>query len=152
RPASDPRRREASPSPAAGYRREASPPAASGRSPTMKWGSVARRGARSLERGNDAGPSASDVWRETVARVGGDRDPREREAWTPDETWVVEPAADHEEVSPRRSAPRAGRRPQPRDLATGREGIASPGGRRRRVPRPVLDELSALSGPDRGDK
>ncbi len=85
--------------------------------------------------------------------AGSDQVQREREAWTPDETWVVEPAADGEEAGPRRSTARtAGGRPQLRDLATGREGIASPGGRRRRVPRPVLDELSAASGPDRGDK
>ncbi len=84
--------------------------------------------------------------------AGGDRDQQGREAWTPDETWVVEPAAADEEAPPRASAGRAGGRPRPRDLATGREGIASPGGRRRRVPRPVLDELSAVSGPERGDK
>ncbi len=47
----------------------------------MKWGSVARRGARSLERGDDAGPTASDVWREAVARAAGSDDgERPREA------------------------------------------------------------------------
>jgi tetratricopeptide (TPR) repeat protein len=40
--------------------------------------------------------------------------------------------------------------PQLRDQATGKEGIASPGGRRRRVPRPVVDELSTAAGPGRG--
>jgi tetratricopeptide (TPR) repeat protein len=39
-----------------------------------------------------------------------------------------------------------------RDLATGREGIASPGGTRRRVPRSVVDELSAAAGAQRGPR
>jgi tetratricopeptide (TPR) repeat protein len=123
----------------------------------MKWGGVARRGARSLERGDDVGPSASDVWRQAVARAAGSDDgERPREPWTPEETWIVEPEPDEPEAGHRRSTTvgRPSSRPgaQPRDLATGRDGVASPGGRRRKVPRPVLDELVAASGPDRGDK
>ncbi len=39
-----------------------------------------------------------------------------------------------------------------RDVATGREGIAAPGARRRNVPRPVVDELGAVAAPGRGPK
>lgn len=48
---------------------------------------------------------------------------------------------------PRRIGP-----PQPRDWSTGRDGVAAPGGRRRNVPRPVVDELEAVAGPLRGSK
>ena len=93
------------------------------------------------------------MWRDAVARAaGGDGDEPAREPWTPDEMWVVDPVEQEPDDPPRRSAGRPAGRPQPRDVATGREGIASPGGHRRRVPRPVLDELSKVSGPDRGGK
>ncbi len=39
-----------------------------------------------------------------------------------------------------------------RDLATGRDGSASPGGHRHRVPRPVVDELASAAGAQRGAK
>jgi tetratricopeptide (TPR) repeat protein len=39
-----------------------------------------------------------------------------------------------------------------RDLATGKDGVATPGGRRRRVPRPVVDEIAAAAGAERGAK
>jgi tetratricopeptide (TPR) repeat protein len=39
-----------------------------------------------------------------------------------------------------------------RDLATGKEGIASPGGHRRSIPRSVVDEIGATAGDERGAK
>jgi tetratricopeptide (TPR) repeat protein len=87
-----------------------------------------------------------------VARAAGDDGGESREPWTPDETWIVEPEPDQSEPRHPSAPSRSRRGSQPRDLATGPEGIASPGGRRRRVPRPVVDELSAASGPDRGGK
>jgi tetratricopeptide (TPR) repeat protein len=39
-----------------------------------------------------------------------------------------------------------------RDIATGRDGMATPGGHRRKVPKPVVDELEAAAGTDRGGK
>jgi tetratricopeptide (TPR) repeat protein len=37
-------------------------------------------------------------------------------------------------------------------LAIGRDGVASPGGHRRKIPRPVVDELTAAAGTQRGPK
>ena len=116
---------------------------------------MARRGAREL--GESAGgPSASEVWRQAVARAegrdgGGDRPVstgRQAEPWEPEEVWISEPV---EEAPHHQQALRAepGRQ---RDLATGREGVAAPGGRRRTVPRQVVDELSSSAGPLRGAK
>ena len=82
---------------------------------------------------------------------GGDRPVstgRQAEPWEPEEVWISEPV---EETPHRQQALRAepGRQ---RDLATGREGVAAPGGRRRTVPRQVVDELSSSAGPLRGAK
>ena len=119
----------------------------------MKWGSVARPGARALGRDPDLGPSASEVWRDAVARASDPDDGSPgREPWVPDETWILEPRPDGSRARPRPAGPEVAAGPQARDLATGKEGIASPGGHRRRVPRPVVDELSAVAGPDRGGK
>ncbi len=123
---------------------------------TQKWGSVARRGARVLGEAPGEGPSASDVWRDAVARAAGagGNGPGE-ETWVPDETWTEDPPAADDEPSADRQTKRgsAATGPQPRDLASGKEGIATPGGgRRRNVPRPVVDELAAAAGPDRGGK
>ena len=119
----------------------------------MKWGSVARRGARSLGQDPSLAPSASEVWRDAVARASGpEGDSAHREPWAPDETWILEPRPEAAKRPSIRPAARVGGRPQARDLATGKEGVATPGGHRHRVPRPVLDELSAAAGPDRGGK
>lgn len=77
---------------------------------------------------------------------------RQALGWEPEETWILEPEAEPDERPATRSPapPRSG--PTERDLATGREGAASPGGHRRKVPRPVVDELSAVAGSDRGTK
>ena len=73
------------------------------------------------------------------------------EPWVPDETWVEEPA---EETEPA-EAPRA-RKPETetgyRDIATGREGTPTPGGRRRNVPKPVVEELARTGAPGKGAK
>lgn len=117
-------------------------------SPASKWGGVARRGARALhsDHEGDHGPTASDLWREAVARAGAARRPDPDEPWQPEEQWIEETRADREEPTSR--PPAVG----PRDLATGKEGIATPGGHRRKVPRPVLDELTAAAGAARGAK
>jgi hypothetical protein len=118
----------------------------------MKWGGVARRGARALGRNADEGPSASEVWRDTVARDAASNRPQRATPWTPDETWIVESEpVDARPPLPRRGAA-AAPRSQPRDLVSGNDGVATPGGRRRRVPRPVVEELSAAAGSDRGGK
>jgi len=116
---------------------------------TNKWGSVARRGARALGQAPGDGPSASEVWRETVARAGGAD--ASAEPWLPDETWIADPLpVDEPAPRPHQDRPVA-KGPQPRDLA-GKDGVASPGGRRRNVPRPVVDELAAAAAPGRGGK
>ena len=118
-----------------------------------KWGSVARRGARVLGQAPGEGPSASEVWRDAVARAGSpDGKDRADEPWSPDETWIEDPAPEPERSKPRKAIAAAGTKPQLRDQATGKDGVASPGGRRRTVPRPVVDELSAAAGPGRGGK
>jgi hypothetical protein len=120
---------------------------------TKKWGSVARRGARVLGQAPGEGPSASEVWRDAVARAGGPNPGAAAgEPWVPDEIWVADPGPDE---APSRASNRdngASRGPRYRDLATGKDGVATPGGSRRRVPRPVVDELAAAAGPDRGSK
>ncbi|HUJ64113.1 MAG TPA: tetratricopeptide repeat protein [Acidimicrobiales bacterium] len=116
---------------------------------------MARKGARSLSDASPGGPSASDLWREAVSRAGGSDLPEDGH-WTPDEVWIEEANPDEPLTSrrtpapagPTGSAPVAG----PRDLATGKEGVASPGGRRRKVPRPVVQELESAAGTDRGAK
>jgi tetratricopeptide (TPR) repeat protein len=90
-----------------------------------------------------------------VARAAGSGD--ERPPWTPEETWIEESRIEEptEQADARRRAPardRAGASAvRLRDLATGREGVASPGGRRRRIPSGVVAELSA-AGPSQGAK
>ena len=102
---------------------------------------MARRGAQEVTHpGDPERVSASEAWRQAVARSGDAR------SWEPDEEWVVEP--EPEETS----APARPVKPGPRDLATGREGAPSPGGIRRKVPRPVVDELAQAAGAERGAK
>ena len=110
---------------------------------------MARRGAQSLGDDDRGGPSASDIWRQTVARSEAERTPPEQ--WEPEETWVLEP---DEEEPPRREVTPAASAPVPvaRDLATGHEGAPSPGGHRRKLPKPVVEELSKVAGTDRGAK
>jgi tetratricopeptide (TPR) repeat protein len=101
------------------------------------------------------GPSASDVWRDAVARAAGaGGNGSGEETWVPDETWTEDAPADDEPSRDRQTKRgNASAGPQPRDLASGKEGIATPGGgRRRNVPRPVVDELAVAAGPDRGGK
>jgi tetratricopeptide (TPR) repeat protein len=96
------------------------------------------------------------LWRDAVARAEGDQAAETREAWTPDEVWVEEPAAEAPGPGTRSRAAPAPRRKTPvstpREWATGKEGIASPGGHRRKLPRPVVDELEAAAGAARGAK
>lgn len=113
-------------------------------SPASKWGSVARRGARSLYSDDDRGPSASELWREAVARAEATKR-TDQLPWQPEEQWIEE-APDEPKRKPKPQEAGA------RDLATGKEGIATPGGHRRKVPRPVLDELTAAAGITRGAK
>jgi tetratricopeptide (TPR) repeat protein len=109
---------------------------------------VARRGARALNAPAEE-TSASDAWREAVARSGRD----EIEDWEPDEIWVSDPVEEPPVPATNRPArPRPPERARHRDVATGREGVPTPGGRRRNVPRPVVDELSSGAAPDRGAK
>ncbi len=102
------------------------------------------------------GPSASELWRDAVARADGEHAAESREAWTPDEVWVEEPAEEAQGPAPRSRAgsPARGNNAAstPREWATGKEGIASPGGHRRKLPRPVVDELEAAAGASRGAK
>lgn len=95
--------------------------------------------------------SASDLWREAVARAD------ETRTWEPEETWVLEHDESSEPELVEKARPDRDHRPrlsplQPRDVATGREGAPSPGGSRRKLPRPVVDELTRSAGADRGAK
>jgi len=121
-----------------------------------KWGGVARRGARSVVDGPDGGPSASELWRDAVARAEGEQAAETREAWAPDEVWVQDPEPQPPAPSPRdRVSPRAHNGSplvESREWATGKTGIASAGGHRRKLPRPVVDELEATAGAARGAK
>src|SRR5579875_244659 len=125
-----------------GVRRPGAPARSAGRAESQKWGGVARRGLRSLHTTESGGPSASEIWRAAVARSGRGA---EDEGWEPEEVWVAEP--EEQPSRPSRAEP-----PRPRDLATGPEGVASPGGRRRTIPRPVVEELSLTAGAARGEK
>jgi tetratricopeptide (TPR) repeat protein len=105
---------------------------------------VARRGAQEVTRpDDDTRVSASEVWRQAVAKAD------EGKVWEPDETWILEPEEEAEPAPPKASGPKA---PRPRDLATGREGTPSPGGFRKKLPKPVVEELSQAAGTDRGAK
>ncbi|HET9077484.1 MAG TPA: tetratricopeptide repeat protein, partial [Acidimicrobiales bacterium] len=112
------------------------------------WGGVARRGARSLSE-DGSRESASDIWRDAVSRSEKARG-RPDQSWEPEETWVLEP--DEETAARPVPAPPAARPPLERDVATGREGAPSPGGHRRTVPKPVVEELAGAAGTDRGAK
>jgi tetratricopeptide (TPR) repeat protein len=107
---------------------------------------VARRGAQEVTRPDDPERvSASDLWRQAVARSD------EGKTWEPDETWILEPELEEPEHRPAPTS-RPDAPPAPRDLATGRDGAPSPGGFRRKLPRPVVDELASAAGADRGAK
>jgi tetratricopeptide (TPR) repeat protein len=69
--------------------------------------------------------------------------------WEPEETWIEEAAEEPVPPPPKLHDDRTNRS---RDLAMGRDGVPSPGGQRRKVPRPVVDELSAVAGDARGAK
>ncbi len=69
--------------------------------------------------------------------------------WEPDETWVLEPEA-VPTSEPNRTPKRAGS--ELRDIAVGREGSPAPGGKRRSVPRRVVDEVTATAGKAKGEK
>jgi tetratricopeptide (TPR) repeat protein len=88
---------------------------------------VARRGVRAL-RGGEEQTSATDAWRDAVARSRDDAG-----AWEPDEVWVQD-----EDEQP--AGGKAARRSS--------EGA----GHRRNVPAPVVDELAAAAGAQRGSK
>ncbi len=129
---------------------------------------MARRGARSLTAGTDTGYSASDLWRQAVARAEGTQAGEQRRDWTPDETWIEEPLVDQPREGgngrPARSAASAPVEPasRPRRSAVadrGHEGgagkaAAGPSGaaHRRKVPKPVVNELEAAAGEARGAK
>jgi tetratricopeptide (TPR) repeat protein len=98
---------------------------------------VARRGARALS--SESTKSASEIWRQTVEESG-------KERWEPEEVWLQET-----EQAPA-GKPKKAAWSGPRDLATGKEGIPLPGGRRRNVPRPVVEELAKTAGAARGPK
>ncbi len=99
------------------------------------------------ERAGGGAASASELWRQAVDRSEAQRG-RPTGEWEPEETWVLEP----EEEAPAARAPRPSRPPIERDIATGRDGAPSPGGHRRTVPKPVVEELAAAAGSDRGTK
>jgi tetratricopeptide (TPR) repeat protein len=106
---------------------------------------VARRGARAL--GETESQSASEIWRQAVGRAGSD-DEDNRAPWSPEEVWVAEEAADESSASrPRGSGDTGlgGLAPTASDLGPGV-------GRRRSVPRTVVDEIEATAGGQRGAK
>ena len=112
---------------------------------------MARRGARSLGLPDQA--SASEAWRETVARAAG-RDPRGNR-WEPDEVWLLDDPEPEPSEAPASSVPAGPRRrasSSPRDLAVSGTGTPTPGGRRRNVPRQVVDDLASAAGAARGEK
>ncbi len=96
--------------------------------PTAKWGSVARHGVRALQ-GSEEPDSATDAWRDAVVRAKGSS-----VSWEPEEVWV----ADSIDTTPAPATPR-------------RRGDGA-SGHRRSVPAPVVEELSAVAGSQRGSK
>jgi hypothetical protein len=90
------------------------------------WGSVARRGVRALQ-GSEEGTSATEAWRDTVSRSRDDDGP-----WEPDEVWV----RDDDDA--------------PTETVVRRTGDTGP--HRRNVPAPVVAELAAAAGAQRGSK
>ena len=111
---------------------------------------MARRGARNVAGDGGVeprGPSASELWRQAVSRSES-AEGHPAGNWEPEETWVLEP----EEAAEKPARPVRPPQPVERDIATGREGAPSPGGHRRTVPKPVVEELSASAGSDRGAK
>jgi hypothetical protein len=120
---------------------------------------VARRGARSLIQPERDGPSASEVWRDAAASSGRTATFDEAQSdWGQEEIWTLVPSLEEEQAQsePAQSEPaRPGRtawNQRLRDVATGREGIPSPGGHQHEVPRPVVDELGAMAAPGRAAK
>jgi Tetratricopeptide repeat len=107
---------------------------------------VARKGAQALS-ADPSGVSASDVWREAVARAEGPRPGRSGEQWAPDEIWTSEPVADPSGegfVDPRRGKVEM---PSP---ATARDAASPYSGHRHTIPRPVVEEISSSAGTERG--
>ncbi|MHB1930910.1 MAG: tetratricopeptide repeat protein [Acidimicrobiales bacterium] len=104
------------------------------------WGSVARKGAAEVRRqAHPDRPTASEVWREAAARARG------AEPWEPDEVWVADGEVEDE-------PPAAGRPP---GGVTGlgapaRRGTSEDRGHRYNVPQPVVAELTAAVGAQRG--
>jgi hypothetical protein len=98
--------------------------------PPKKWGGVARRGARVV--GERREGTASDTWREAVARGRQDEERRGAPpAWEP-EVWVEEPAE----------------RPSPVDRGS-RAGNGGPVRRAKKLPEEVTGELAKVAGPSR---
>ena len=110
---------------------------------------MARKGAGELSRSDsDSGaPTSSQVWRRAVEESEGRR--ADRGTWEPDETWVLEP--DPVTMPEPPPTPR-GTGSVYRDIAVGRDGSPAPGGKRRSVPRRVVDEVTAAAGKAKGEK
>ncbi len=91
---------------------------------TRKWGSVARRGARALNQPAGDGPSASEVWRDAVARAGPAGRPPDRAEpdWAPEETWIEEAVPDRSEAPGNRARSPAGASSVGADFATSPPG------------------------------
>lgn len=107
-----------------------------------RWGALARRGARELlAPEGDRRPPAS-VPASRVAMQQGASAPYE-------EIWVLEEQQTEAARPTRRVGPG---KPAYRDLASGPEGIPAPGGVRRRIPRPVLEQVNEQAGASRGPK
>lgn len=92
-------------------------------------------------------PSSSQLWRQAVEDE--ERKNARAQAWEPDETWILEPDAPPKIVTAKAAKPAP---PVYRDIAVGREGTPAPGGRRRTVPRRVVDEVVASAGKAKGEK
>ncbi|HEX2039567.1 MAG TPA: tetratricopeptide repeat protein [Acidimicrobiales bacterium] len=98
--------------------------------PPKQWGGVARRGARVV--GERREGTASDAWREAVARGRQDQERRTTPppAWEP-EVWVVE------------------RDPQPARSPRPPRSNGAPARRPRKLPDDVSSELTKVAGPTR---
>jgi tetratricopeptide (TPR) repeat protein len=91
------------------------------------------------------GPSATDAWREAVARS------RDDGGWEPDEVWVADDdsdvgTGDARATARRLAAGRAGRGGAPQ------QAVAPSDRHRRNVPRQVVDEIEGQVGTQRGAK
>ena len=114
------------------------------------WGGVARRGIGELNRDEADIPSSSALWRQAVEE--DERRALRGTAWEPDETWVIEPESPDPIVESRPAKPARPSARAYRDLAVGKEGAPAPGGRRRTVPRRVVDEVVSSAGKTKGEK